>query len=116
MEYIRTLSQPPRVRDVRSAVRDLHSRTCRGRTKLSICREHGIASVGHELHPGGVGVEARAVSALQNVYAKGRVKRGGRARRRKEGVRKEAVAGGGELSILLKRSRLSRVKGDLGSA
>lgn len=115
MEYIRTLSQPPRVRDVRSAVRDLHSRTCRGRIKLSICSEHGIASVGHELHPGRVGVEARAVSALQNVYAKGRVKRGGRARRRK-GVRKEAVAGGGELSILLKRSRLSRVKGDLGSA
>lgn len=99
-EYIRTLSQPPSVRDVRSAVRDLHSRICRRRTTLSICPEHGSTSVGHELHPGGVGVEARAVSALQNVYAKGRVKRGGRARRRKEGVRKEAVAGGGELSIL----------------
>ena len=55
------------------------------------------------------------MSALQNVYAKGRVKRGGRARRRKEGVRKEAVSGGGELSILFKKKEpLEPRKGRLG--
>lgn len=97
-EYIRilsrTLSQPPSVRDVRSAVRDRHSRTCRGRTKLSICPEHGSTSVGHKLHSGGMGVEARGVSFAECVrQGEGEAWREGEA---KKGVRKEAVAGGGE--------------------
>lgn len=91
-EYIRTLSQPLSVRDVRSAVRDLHSRIYRGRTKLSICLEHGSTSVGHELHPGGVGVEARGVSFAECVHqGEGEAWREGEA---KEGGREKGGGGG----------------------
>jgi hypothetical protein len=96
VEYIRTLSrtlsQPLSVRDLRSAVRDLHSRIFRGRNKLSICPEHGSTSVGHELHPGGVGVEAHGVSFAECVrQGEGEAWREGEA---KEGGREKGGGGG----------------------
>lgn len=113
-EHIRTLSQPPSVRgrterSSGSALEDL------SRTHYA---KHLPGAWKHVSRPRtapgrGGGGSARRVS-LQNVYAKGRVKRGGRARRRKEGVRKEAVAGGGELSITLKNEPLEPRKGKPG--